>query len=114
MEDENMMNGQDQAYLFLIFEGILGEKFSELRELKFSDINWDKKTVYVKERNKHIEVTDECIKYLQKAFNENTYYQYNSESGQFSEKELLESQYIFKNIRSPRGTENTQKIKCVL
>jgi integrase len=106
LEDKDMLNGQDQAFLFLLFEGIIGEKFSQITELKFSDINWIKKTVYVKERNLNIEVSDDCIKYLEKAYNQNTYYQYNPNNKDFTEKELLPSEYIFKNIKSPRGTEN--------
>jgi integrase len=108
LEDKNMMNGQDQAFLFLIFEGFMGQKFSQLRELKFSDINWNNKTVYVKERNEHIPVTDDCIKYLQKAYDQSTYYQLNSKTKEFNEKALLQSPYIFKNVVSPRSTEGQQ------
>jgi integrase len=108
LEDKNFMNGQDQAFLFLIFEGIMGQKFSQLRELKFSDINWDNKTVYVKERNEHIPVTDDCIKYLQKAYEQSTYYQFNSKTKDFNEKILLNSPFIFKNVVSPRSTEGQQ------
>jgi integrase len=106
LEDERMMNGQDQAFLFLIFEGLMGQKFSQLQNLKFSDIDWDNNTVYVKERDEHIKVSEDCIKYLQKAYNQNTYYQWNSTNKEFNEKELLPSEFIFKNVKSPRGIEN--------
>jgi integrase len=106
LEDQMMMNGQDQAFLYLIWEGIVGEKFSELQQLTFSNIDWDNNRVYVTERNRYVSVSAECIKYLQKAYNQNTYYQYNLGTSEFNEKELLQSNYIFKNIKSPRGQEN--------
>jgi integrase len=106
LEDNQMMNGQDQAFLFLIFEGIVGEKFSQIKELKFSDIDWDTNEVFVKERNEKIKVSEDCIKYLQKAYNQSTYYQFNSNTKEFNEKELLSSEFIFKNVKSPRGQEN--------
>jgi integrase len=104
LEDPMMMNGQDQAFLFLIFEGILGERFSELTELRFEDIDWDNKTVYIKGRGKKLPISEECLKYLQKAYNQNTYFSFNSKTNEFNEKELLPSPYIFKNVKSPRST----------
>jgi integrase len=106
LEDENMYNGQDQAFLFLIWEGIIGERYSQLQELKFSDVDFENKTIYVKERNEKITVSDDCIKYLEKARSQNTYYQWNPNTKEFAEKELLPSEYIFKNVKSPRGQEN--------
>lgn len=102
---EEMQNGQDQAFLFLIWEGIMGEKFSQLQQLTFDDVDWDNKTVYVKERDEKIDVSEDCIKYLDKAYKQNTYYQYNKNTKEFVEKELLSSSYIFKNIRSPRASD---------
>jgi integrase len=108
LEHPNMLSAQDQTFLFLIYEGIMGQKFSQLRELKFSDIDWNHNTVYVKERNEKIKVSDECIKYLEKAHNQSTYYQFNKTTKEFTEKELLPSEYIFKNVKSPRATEGQQ------
>lgn len=104
---ESLDNAQDQAFLALIFSGILGERFSELTELKFEDIDWDNKTVYVKERNQHIPISEDFMKYLEKAYNEKTYYQYNMKTREIVERELLPSNYIFKNVKSPRATEGS-------
>jgi integrase len=106
LEDPMMHNGQDQALLFMIWEGIIGEKFSELLTLTFSDVDWNNNRIYVKERNEHISVSEDCIKYLQKAYNQNTYYQFNPNTKEITEKELLPSEFIFKNIKSTRGQEN--------
>lgn len=100
---EAMQNGQDQAFLFLIFEGIIGQKFSELRELHFSDINWDTNEVYIKERNEKIKVSADCMKYLDKAYKEKTYFTFNPETKEYNEKPLLDSEYVFKNLSSPRS-----------
>jgi integrase len=106
LEDESIMNNQDKAFLFCVFEGIIGEQFSQLKELKYSDINFKDNTIYIKERDYYVTVDVKCIEYLEKTRSEKTYYQYNSNTKEFSEKELLPSQYVFKNIKSPRGQEN--------
>jgi integrase len=105
LEDPILHNAQDKSFLFLIFEGLLGEQFSELRELKISDIDFENKTVYIKERGQKVEISDECIKYLEKTINEKTYYNYNPKTKDFNERELLQSVYVFKTTKSPRATE---------
>lgn len=105
LEDKNMHNAADKSFLFLIWYGISGERFSELQQMKQSDIDFDTNEIFISARNKKITVSDECIKYLEKACKEKTYYQYNSSTGEFSEKEMLDSPFLFRNIKSPRGTE---------
>lgn len=106
LEDKLLYNSQDKSLLFMMWHGILGERFSQLREIKFSDIDFENKTVYVRERDYHVPVDDKCIEYLEKTRSEDTYYQYNSSTGEFSEKLLLESPYVFRNVKSPRGLPN--------
>lgn len=103
---EEMQNGQDQAFLFLIWEGIIGRSFSQLRELHYSDIKWDTNEVYVKERDMNIKVSDDCMKYLEKAQKETTYYTYNPETKEYNESGLFRSDFVFKNLVSPRSTED--------
>lgn len=93
---------QDKILLFLLWEGISGEGFSQLRNLKYSDINYDNNTIYIKEREYHVQVDPECIKFLQKSNDEKTYIQYNMKTKEFSEKELIQSEYVLRNVRSPR------------
>lgn len=99
---KELHNAQDQAFLFLVFEGIMGQRFSELRELTFQDVKWDENEIYIKERDQTIKVSEDCIKYLDKAYKQDTYYTYNSDTKEYKEKELLESKYIFKNVKSGR------------
>jgi hypothetical protein len=88
-----------------VFTGIIGNSFSQLKELKFTDIDWENKEVYVKERDIKIPVTDECLKYLDKAYKQDTYYTYNPTTKEYTEKDLLPSSFIFKNIKTPRAKE---------
>lgn len=111
---EEMQNGQDQAFLYLMYMGIIGNSFSQIKELQFSDVDWDNNTVYVKERDEKIPVTPECIKYLDKAYKQNTYYTFNQKSREYAERELLPSNYVFKNIKSPRSREYEQIGQSVL
>jgi integrase len=105
---EDVQNYQDKSLLFLLFFGISGERFSQILELKVNDINFEDKTVYVKERDYHVPVSEECIQILDKAINEKTYYSYVPKSKEFKEKELLDSPYFLKNVKSPRTSEGSQ------
>lgn len=105
LEDPSLLNGQDKSFLFLMFEGLMGEQFSELRELTINDINWEENKIFIKSRNQYINISKECMKYLEKAVNEKTYYNYNSKTKDFNERELLPSPYVFKTTKSPRSTE---------
>jgi integrase len=102
---ESLSNGQDQAFLALIWSGILGEKFSQLTELTHSDIDYENNKVYVKERDEWIPIEKELMKYIEKADNEKTYYQYNMKTEEMTEKLLLPSAFLFKNVKSPRSQE---------
>jgi integrase len=105
LEDPSLHNNQDKALLFTLFEGISGEQFSQIRDLQESDIDFENKTVYIKERDYTMQVSDECIKYLEKACNEKTYYNFNSKTNDFNERDLLNSPFVFKTTRSPRSSE---------
>jgi hypothetical protein len=77
--------------------------------LKVSDIDAENNKVFIKSRNKSMEVSPECIDILIKASNENVYLTYNSKENSFKEKELLPSDgYVYKNVRAGRTTEGNQ------
>jgi integrase len=105
LEDPSLLNSQDKSFLLLMFEGLMGEQFSELRELTVNDINWEENKVFISSRNQYINVSKECIKYLEKTINEKTYYNYNPKTKDFNERGLLPSPYIFKTTKSPRASE---------
>lgn len=103
---EQLPNSQDQAFLMLIFNGILGAKFEELRELSYNDVDWNNNKITIRSRNNYvIEVDDITMRYLERAYKAKTYNTYNEKTGEHSERELLPNNYIFKNVKSPRGKE---------
>jgi integrase len=107
LENPSIMNAQDQAFLFLCFEGISGKQFIELREMQWKDVSIEENKIYIKQRDEFVSVLPECIKYLEKAHNQKIYYTYDSETKDYKEKEMLPSPYIFKNVKSGRTTPNT-------
>lgn len=110
---KQMINAQDKLYLRLMFEGVSQE---EIRRLKIADVNWDNSqiTVYEEDQDRVVRLSEKCMGYLEKAINEKTYYIYNRETGERKEKELLESEYIIKNVKSARSQEGTQILPSVI
>jgi integrase len=100
VEDPALINAQDQALMFLLFEGVKGEQFIELRSLKYEHINFEENEIYIANRNESIKVSDLCLKFLQKAYEQTTYYTYHN--GEYKEKELLSSSFLLKNVKAGR------------
>lgn len=76
------VNAQDAVILRLLFEGVRGREYSELRNIKKSDISIETNVLrLVNEGNKvrEIELSDRAIKLLLKAAGENIYYKRNGE-----------------------------------
>lgn len=98
-------NAQDQLLLMLLFEGVDGVDNTEIRNLKRDDINWDTNTLHLRcDKNgpRDIEVTDECMKLLDDAIKEKTYYFNN---GEMSEKKgrlyenFSETDFVIRSTR---------------
>ena len=92
---EGLHNAQDKALIQCIFEGILGQGFSELISMRYSKIDWVNNTVSVidKRSNKEreVQVSDKCLQLIKEA-----YYQilYRSEETD-TEKELVDYELCF-------------------
>ncbi|PLR99549.1 phage lytic cycle repressor MrpR family protein [Bacillus sp. T33-2] len=101
---EQLENAQDQALIALIFEGIIGKGFSELKPLHYNHINWNTNEITVPERDgEKVQVSDRVMRYVEQAYKQRTYSTFNEETQNYNERELLQSDYIFKNIKSPRA-----------
>lgn len=94
---ERLPNAQDQATLMLLFEGIHGNNFSELSNIHYNDINWNENTIYIKDREETITVSDACMRFIERAYKQPTYYTYDENTGGYKEKQLVDSPYVFKN-----------------
>lgn len=98
-------NYQDKCLVILLFNGVKGEKFTELRELKFKDINWNTGEIYIESRDKKIKLFDkDDLKIIEKAYDQKIYYTPNEED-LYRENEMIDSEYILKNIVSKRISE---------
>nr|WP_144509904.1 phage integrase family protein [Bacillus sp. FJAT-22090] len=103
-----LINYPDKAILLALFEGISGEGYSELLNLRINDIkNLDGRYfAALKDKNDNqrtIEISEELAHYFDKANSATEYYNKNglSDSVRSSRGTLVESSYIFK--KSSRG-----------
>lgn len=104
---EKLDNAQDQALLSLIFEGILGRGFSELKGILYKHINWNNNEITINRdgEEKAVKVSDRTMRYVENAYKQQVYRIYNEKTGDYNEKELVSSDYLFKNVKSPRTKE---------
>ena len=94
---ESLLNAQDQALIQCIFEGIMGKTYSELINLRASDIDWDNNLVTVREDEDNVrtvKVSDRCLRYLKNAYEQEYYF---PENGGVEKKLIKNQDYIFKN-----------------
>lgn len=102
---EKLDNAQDQALLFLWFEaGISGKDFSEIRNLTYYDIDWNNNLLTIKDEvgeTRTLEVSDRCMRYLERAYKQETYLLYQKD-GIIKEMPLMQGDYIFRNTDSRR------------
>lgn len=110
---EELPNAQDQALISLIFNGVFGEKLSELINLHYYDIDWNKNEIFIKERNTKIKVPDKCIDYIKKAYEFNIYYSLNTE-GDYIEYPLVRSDYILRPVASKKSKHSEQTNASVI
>lgn len=107
---ERLANYPDRAVLLGLFEGIVGEGYSELLNLRAKDLSEKDEKYFATLHNKNgeirtIEISEKLYIYLNKADEAPVYYNKNgeSESLRSSESILVESPYIFK--KSARGKQ---------
>jgi len=104
---EKLDNAQDQTLLSLIFEGILGRGFSELKGILYKHINWNSNEITINRdgEEKVVKVSNRTMRYVENAYKQQVYRIYNEKTGDYNEKDLVSSDYLFKNVKSPRTKE---------
>lgn len=107
---EEFDNAQDQAMVQLWFEGVIGQDFSEIKELNYYDIDWINNKLEVREKDgskRKVTVSDKCMRYLQNAHHQRTYIFNTVKDGEIyvTERELFNTNFIFKNVISYRSKE---------
>lgn len=97
---EGLYNAQDQALVQCIFEGIMGQEFSEIRSINYKNIDWlnniikvyDKKT----ESYREVKVSNRCMRYIENAYNQENYI---SEDTELSKPLVNFQDNVFKNTQ---------------
>lgn len=113
---ENMLNNyQDKVILRLLFEGVRGNKYSELLNLKESDIDFENQRLTLhndkgKKRILNLEGRDRCFHILRGAIKEKIYYakggtELKKGKRGVSECPLVETDYVIKNANHSRTEE---------
>lgn len=90
--EEMCANYQDAVIFRLLFEGVGGETWSEIRNLTGDDIDVKNKTLYLRDKDNNtrvLEVSTRCIRYCQEALDEKEYFKKNG---------LMEEHVRIKNI----------------
>lgn len=91
-----------------LFEGLKGELYCELAELKGGDIDFANRTVYVANRGKRIKISKELANYMEDALEEDFYYPMTpSKYDRFA---LEKSDLVIKNRANTYGSADREKI----
>lgn len=112
-------NKQDKAAIMMIFEGAWGGSLSELSNLTENDIDWNTGNITLVDEDgnkRDITVSSETLKLLREAHSQESYVYNNGikkPRGQY-ERDLIMTEYIFKNIRSKRTENSTQVSKMAI
>ena len=107
---EKMVNEVDQAFLLAIFEGIRGEGFSELANLKISDLVKEEEVCFInlkddsKTETRKAKISKELYNLLYAANAQQDYLT----PGTLRKNPFQESEYIFKKVRKGNHSGSTK------
>lgn len=97
---------QSKVLTMLIFDGVFGTQMSEIRNLMKKDINWEKKTVTISDRNgAEIKLSDETIEYL-KILTESNIDRRRTEDGGIKDYVLVNNDYVMSPVISQKAKED--------
>lgn len=97
---ESMANAQDQAFIWMLFEGVQGNRFSEIRNLNYNTVNWNTNELTLMDEDgstRTITVTDQCMRYIENAYKQTVY-----RGEEERERPMIMSDFIIRNTHSPR------------
>ncbi|MFS0560484.1 site-specific integrase [Terribacillus sp. 179-K 1B1 HS] len=111
--ENNLINAQDRVVVRLIFEGVFGRQFAELRNLKKGDINEIDNSILLtdlKKEQRKITVSSKCMQTIREALEEDMY-AYNNGKSTTSVKEapLLDNGYIIRHKLAGRNREGSHE-----
>lgn len=87
---------QSACMVPLLFYGIAGEKFAELRQLRPQDIDWDKNTINIYNENgsRRVWVDNKCLSLLENAIQEKSRIRIDGKVDNY-----ISSEFVFKNSK---------------
>lgn len=106
--ESHLINYQDIAVLRLLFEGVYGQASSEIRNLKFEDINQNSGEIRLyddKKGERKITVSQSTLDILNKAYDQKIYQNNNGETVRQKETELLDNEYVIRPTKRGRVIE---------
>ncbi|WP_442636527.1 phage lytic cycle repressor MrpR family protein [Rossellomorea marisflavi] len=106
--EQRLVNYQDIAVLRLLFEGVYGQASSEIRNLKFEDINQNSGEIRLyddKKGERKITVSQSTLDILNKAYDQKIYQNNNGETTRQKETDLLDNEYVVRPTKRGRVIE---------
>ncbi|MEW5569693.1 phage lytic cycle repressor MrpR family protein [Rossellomorea marisflavi] len=106
--ESQLINYQDIAVLRLLFEGVYGQASSEIRNLKFEDINQSSGEIRLyddKKGERKITVSQSTLDILNKAYDQKIYQNNNGETTRQKETDLLDNEYVVRPTKRGRVIE---------
>ena len=106
------INPQDAVVLQLLFEGVCGNRFSELLNLKMEDVNVDGNILKLNDEGeiRYLVVSSQCIELIIKANNQKKYFVTNGNSeAKSTDFLLIESEYIIKKIKKGKHKKDVKQ-----
>ncbi|WJV20774.1 site-specific integrase [Rossellomorea marisflavi] len=106
--EQRLVNYQDIAVLRLLFEGVYGQASSEIRNLKFEDINQSSGEIRLyddKKGERKITVSQSTLDILNKAYDQKIYQNNNGETTRQKETDLLDNEYVVRPTKRGRVIE---------
>lgn len=115
--EKDLVNAQDKALLYLIFEGVFGTSGSAVLNLKKSDIDFENNTLHVSDDElgeRDVEVSPFCIKLIKDAMKEERYQAKNGTGeGRNADRPLIENDYVLRNAKT-RSEHNDRADKHLI
>ena len=105
-------NAMDRAIILLIFDGVKGDKLSDVLNIKKDDIDFNKKRIHID--NRIYNVSEETIKELREAIDTDIYEMEKSKTGNIRKVELIESEYIFRRSKIVKTKREEAEISPII
>lgn len=102
-------NAQDGVLLALLFEGVSHKnEMLEMREIKESDVDFENNTIYIKNREKNIPLSNSAMRMINRAIREEFYFSTTGESRR--KYKLTENGYLLRGTRKNSDMIATRNI----